>query len=336
MEYSQKKRRLEARLDGIQCKMGTQSHRGLIKLKAKIRKDLEEVLYQEELLWYQRSREEWITSGDKNTNYYHAATRVRRATNKIHALRNDNGVLETDERHVKEQVLNFFKDIFKEEGGTHQVSPIPKGFPKVTDYIHLSMCREITKDEVKMALFDMSPYKAPGPDGFHAGFYQRAWNTIGDDVTYMVKDFSKSGALQDIMNDTLLSLIPKLKSPEKVSQLRPISLCNVHYKIVTKVIANRIKEFLDQVIGQEQSSFVPQRQIVDNIVTYQEALHSMRSKKGNVGHMVLKIDLEKAYDKLSWNFLQETLQEVGLSQQWVKNIMACVTTSRLVIIWNGD
>lgn len=110
----------------------------------------------------------------------------------------------------------------------------------------------------------------------------------------------------------------------------------MQYKIVTKVIANRLKEFLHKVIGQEQSSFVPHRQIADNIVIYQEALHTMRSKKGIVGHMVLKIDLEKAYDRLSWKFLQETLQEVGLNQQWVRNIMACVTTSRLAIIWNGD
>lgn len=223
-----KKRRLEARLNGIQRKLDFQRHGGLIKLEAKIRDELEEVLYQEELLWYQRSREEWIASGDRNTKYYHAATRIRRVINNIHALKNDNGEYETDGSHLREQVIKFFKGIFEDEGGIHQVSPISKGFPDVIDTIHLSMCRDITRDEVKRALFDMSPYKAPGPDGFHAGFYQRAWNIVGDDITDMVKGFSIFGDLQDGMNDTLLSLIPKVKNPEEVSQLRPLVcvMCN--------------------------------------------------------------------------------------------------------------
>lgn len=136
------------------------------------------------------------------------------------------------------------------------------------------------------------------------------------------------------MNDTLVSLIPKVKNVES-TQLRPISLCNVNYKIITKVITNRLKEIMGDVIGQEHSSFVPKRQIVDNIAIYQEALHSMRIKKGNLGYMILKIDLKKAYERLSWKFIRETLRAVCLNQRWVDNIMACVETSRHALLWNG-
>lgn len=244
-----KKRRLEARLEGIQRAMDTRRDTNLIKLESKLRMELEDVLYQEELLWYQRSREEWITSGDRNTKYYHAATRVRRATRKIQALLNDNGELETDEEIIQKRVFHYFENIFKKDGEAHQVRPIPKGFPNVTDHIHASMCREVTKEEVRSALFDMAPYKAPGPDGFHAGFYQHAWDTVGEDITKMVKEFINTGVLHEGMNDTLVSLVPKIKNPERVSHFRPISLCNVHYKIVTKVVANRLKGFLGEVIG---------------------------------------------------------------------------------------
>lgn len=329
-----KKKRLEARLGGIQRKFGICRSNNLIKLEAKLKKELEEVLYQEELLWYQRSMEEWITLGDRNTKYYHAATKVRRAMKTIHALMNDNGELETDAGRVQDLVYNYFSRIFKMEDNTHQVRPIPNGFPAITDRISLCLCRDVTKEEVKAALFDMSPYKATGPDGFHAGFYQHTWSIIGDDITDMVRDFLCTGRVWDGVNDTFLSLISKVKTPDNVAQLRLISLCNVKYKIVTKVITNRLKGFLGEVISQEHSSFVPKRQIVDNIVIYQEVLHSMRNKKSNKGYMVLKIDLQKAYDRLSWTFLRETLQEVGMNQQWVNNIMACVEIPGLDVLWN--
>lgn len=129
-----------------------------------------------------------------------------------------------------------------------------------------------------------------------------------------MSEFVRTGQLREGMNDTLVSLIPKVKNPEKVTQLRPISLCNVSYKIITKVLTNRLKEVLGDIVGPEQSSFVPKREIVDNIAIYQEALHTMRVKKGKVGYMILKIDLEKAYDRLSWSFIRETLREVGLNK----------------------
>lgn len=331
-----KKRRLEARLQGIQCVMDSRRNASLIKLESKLRKELEDVLYQEELLWFQQSKEEWIKSGDRNTKFYHAATRVRRATGNIHALLNDDGGLDTEEEIIQNRVFTYFDSMFKGEEATFQVRPIPKGFPDINDQVHSFMCRELTKDEVRAALFEMAPYKAPGLDGFRAGFYQSAWDTVGNDITEMVKQFLNMGNLQEGLNDTLITLIPKVKNPDKVSHFRPISLCNVLYKLITKVIANRLKGFLNKAIGREQSSFVPQRQIIDNIVVYQEALHSMRMKKGNMGYMVLKIDLEKAYDRLLWNFLHDTLQEVGLNDHWVENIMKCVRTPNLAILWNGN
>lgn len=88
--------------------------------------------------------------------------------------------------------------------------------------------------------------------------------------------------------------------------------------------------------GPQQSSFVPGRQITDNIIVYQETLNTLRNRKGKRGHMVIKIDLEKAYDRLDWNFIRDTLREAGLNEEWVRIIMECVETTNLSICWKGD
>lgn len=109
------------------------------------------------------------------------------------------------------------------------------------------------------------------------------------------------------VNDTLVALIPKVQSPENITQYIPISLCNITYKIITKVMVNKIKPILGDLISKEQSSFIPGRQIIDNILAYQEVLHTMRTKQGKKGIMVLKVDLEIAYDRLAWPFIRNTL-----------------------------
>ena len=105
------------------------------------------------------------------------------------------------------------------------------------------------------------------------------------------------------LNDTFITVIPKVPNPEKVTQFRPIGLCNVVYKLITKCLVNRLKRALPDLISLIQSSFVPWRQITDNVIVMQEVLHSMRHKTGIKGWMAIKLDLEKAYDRLRWEFI---------------------------------
>jgi len=142
--------------------------------------------------------------------------------------------------------------------------------------------------------------------------------------------------LPEGLNDTYITLIPKVSNPKRVAQLRPIGPCNVVYKVITKCMVNRLKRVLSKLISPMQSSFIPGRQIMDNIIVMQEILHAMRRKSGHKGWMAIKLDLKKAYDRLRWEFIRDTLTRMNLPSLLVKVIMNCVTSSSLSILWNGE
>lgn len=131
-------------------------------------------------------------------------------------------------------------------------------------------------------------------------------------------------------------LLPKVDNPDSPSQFRPIGLCNVIYKIITKVIINRIKPILPCLISNTHASFVPGRQISDNIVIVQEVIHTMRRKQGTKGFMAIKIDFEKAYDRLNWQFIRDTLLQMNIPILLIDIIMECVTSAKLQVLWNGE
>lgn len=182
----------------------------------------------------------------------------------------------------------------------------------------------------------MNPFKSPGPDGLHAGFFQCMWPIVGDSICAYASNFYETGVLPEHMNETFLVLIPKVDHPETVKQLRPLSLCNVRYKIVTKAMTNRMKKILSDIIGPYQSSFVPGRHITNNIIIYQEVLHSLKKRNISKGRMVIKIELEKAYDRLSWDFIRDTLFEAGFDDLWIRNLMTCIETPKMSILWNSE
>ena len=138
---------------------------------------------------------------------------------------------------------------------------------------------------------------APGSDGLPSLFYKQYWSKVGQEVTEAVLAVLNSGMVPSQLNHTFLTLIPKIHSPRKVTDFRPISLSNVLYKFVAKVLANRLKTLLPNIISEHQSAFIPGRLITDNILITHETLHHLKSKRaGRMGYMALKLDMRKAYD----------------------------------------
>jgi hypothetical protein len=154
----------------------------------------------------------------------------------------------------------------------------------------------------------------------------------------MVKEVShifSSGKMPRYLNKTLISLIPKCIGPETLNQYRPISLCNTVYKVVTRIIVNRIRPLLSHLISPYQAAFVPGKKGVDNVIIAQELIHSLHKKKGKLGQFVLKIDLEKAYDRLEWSFIREVLLFFKFPTSLVSLILECVSSTSYTILFNG-
>ena len=154
-----------------------------------------------------------------------------------------------DCEEVVEVAVKYFNDIFS-SGPCSRVEECLEAVPqKVTPDMQLFLSGEYNADEIKEALFQMGPTKAPGPDGMNALFYQKFWHIVGDTVVAAALDFLNSGHMLPTLNHTHIVLIPKIKNPVKMSDFRPISLCNVIYKIIAKVLANRLKQVLPQIIA---------------------------------------------------------------------------------------
>ena len=138
------------------------------------------------------------------------------------------------------------------------------------------------------------------------------------------------------INHSFIALIPKGNNAASVNQFRSISLCNVLYKIISKLLANRLKQVLNKLISPWKTAFIPGHNIQENTFIAQEILHSMKKKKGKTGWLALKIDMEKAYDRLEWNFLEKVLHCFGFSSIWIQWVMQCVSTTSFSILINGS
>jgi len=152
--------------------------------------------------------------------------------------------------------------------------------------------------EIKDALFSIEANKTPGPDGFGAGFFQHYWEQIKGDFCQCVLEFFKNGKILKQINHTFITLIPKRSSPSETSHYRPISLCNTVYKNISKLLVNRLRPLLDKLISPLQSAFIPGRSIHDNILLTHEIMHKYKETTGKFAWVALKLDMEKAYDRL--------------------------------------
>ena len=196
------------------------------------------------------------------------------------------------------------------------------------------LCDEFSEKEIRDAVFQMEHNKAPGPDGFPAEFYQFFWETIKADLIQLFVEFHRGELPLHSLNFGVITLLPKKEDATKVQQYRPICLLNVSFKIFTKVLTNRLSVVAQKIIRPSQTAFIPGRHILEGVVILHETIHEMHKKKKN--GVILKLDFEKAYDKVKWLFLQQVLRMKGFSTTWCAWINQVITKGSVAIKVNDD
>lgn len=213
---------------------------------------------------------------------------------------------------------------------------LPINLPSISEVEGNFLVRDVTREEIYFTLFNLPTGKSPGPDGITYEFFHFFWNDIGDQVTDIVLYFFNNVVMPASWGKTFVTLIPKKDNPNLVSDYRPISLCNVIYKIVSKILANRLSSILPNLIGWEQSGFVAGRCPFDNIIALQEIVHSLERDTINLPRMIINIDIEKAYDTIRWSAILATLTRMNFPDHWISWIHTYLNSASFSFFIDGQ
>ncbi|KAL2248543.1 UNVERIFIED_CONTAM: putative ribonuclease H protein [Sesamum indicum] len=287
----------------------------------------------EESYWKQKAACKWLEEGEKNTKYFHSLTKKKRKQSRIYKIQH-NGATLTKAEDIKVSVVDYFTQAFTRDDtvsvdNLHWVPNI------LSEEDRHQLNATPTIEDVKTIIFDMCPHSTAGPDGFSAHFFQCCWEIIGQDLYGAVLDFLSGSTPPKNFTTTTIVLIPKIEAPSTWKDFRPISLCNVTGKILSKVINNQMAKLLPKIISPSQSSFVQGRMISDNILLAQELSHCL-GKNGSLSNTIFKIDMEKAYDRVNWTFLYHMLMRVGFPTHWINMIKKLIENCWFSILINGE
>jgi hypothetical protein len=197
-----------------------------------------------------------------------------------------------------------------------------------------SLTKPFSEVEVKEAVWDCDSFKSPGPDGVNFGFLKDFWDDLKGDVMRYISEFHRNGKLTKGINSTFIALIPKVESPQRLNDFRPISLVGSLYKILAKLLANRLRMVIGSVISETQTTFVKDRQILDGILIANEVVDEARRAKKEL--MLFKVDFEKAYDSVDWGYLDAVMGKMDFPPLWRKWIRECVCTATASVLVNGS
>jgi hypothetical protein len=264
---------------------------------------LQEQLRREEILWKLKSRELWLSCIDLNTKFFHASTACRRRYNSISCLVSADGSKIEGRKNIGAFLVDHFSFLFTTTRPTFDNNFSDLVDCVITDEENVSLCSIPDEVEIFSAIKDLGLNKAPGLDGMTRLFYKTYWPIVKPSVIASVQSFFKWGFMLKEFIHTNIALIPKVDNPSTVNQFRPISLTNFNYKIISKILSNWLKPLLHKIVSPMQSAFLKGRSIHDNTILAHEVFHSMKRKRGNGGLMALKLDMEKAFDFMEWNFL---------------------------------
>ncbi|GKC47378.1 RNA-directed DNA polymerase, eukaryota [Tanacetum coccineum] len=280
----------------------------------------------------QKAKIKWAIEGDENVKFFHGMLNKKRNQSNIRGIM-VNGTWVDDPVQVKREFFEHFWGRFDKPSVNRACIDTPFPVSLSIDQKE-DMERRISKEEVKRAVWDCGVDKSPGPDGFSFSFYRHFWPVIEKDVFEAVDYFFMYGEIPNGCNSNFIALIPKILDANMVKDFRPISLIGSLYKIIAKILANRLVGVLGDLVNEVQSAFVADRQILDGPFILDEVLQWCRRKKKHA--LIFKVDFEKAFDSVRWDFVDDVLNKFGFGERWRTWIQSCLRSSRGSILVNGS
>ncbi|KAG7548232.1 Reverse transcriptase domain [Arabidopsis suecica] len=296
------------------------------------------LLRAEESFFCQKSRVTWLFEGDSNSAYFHKMADMRKSINTIHFLVDENGVRYETQEAIKEHCCAYFESILGGTAATQQLEQCDMDLllsyrcsPEQKSFLESSF----SNADIQEAFFSLPRNKASGPDGYSSEFFKGVWSVVGPEVVEAVQEFFRSGQLLKQWNSTTLVLIPKITNASSLSEFRPISCLNTLYKVIAKLLTSRLQHLLNQVISPAQSAFLPGRLLAENVLLATNIVHGYNWKNIEPRGM-LKVDLRKAFDSISWDFIISALRALSVPEKFINWIHQCISTPTFSVSVNGS
>jgi len=301
-------------------------------IRATIVVELEELAKNEESKWRQKSRVLWLKQGDNNTNFFQRMATAHRRINTIDRLI-DRGEVVEDTVQIRNTMINFYKELYTESEEWRPNFDLME-CPTISQEENDWMQRPFTESEVLQCLQLCDGDKTLGPDGYTMSFFKSCWGIVKEDLMLTIHNFHQNGIFEKSFNATFLALIPKKPGAEELKDFRPISLIGGVYKIISKLITERLKTVMGKLVDVHQMAFLKGRQIMDAALIANELVDSRVKQK--IPGILCKLDIEKAYDHVNWSFLLKVLKDMGFGRKWLNWIKFCISTVKFSLIINGN
>ncbi|XP_028556870.1 uncharacterized protein LOC114581249 [Dendrobium catenatum] len=284
--------------------------------------------------WKQRAKVKWMVEGDRNSKFFQSFASSRRNSNFISKIKNDVGEVVEEQKLIVNVFLKHFQDKWKLRRCI--LEDRPSSWCCLNEDDKTALNKPFSIEEMEIVIKNSGNNISQGQDGITFSFFKAYWEIIKLDLWNAIKEFFENAVMDPKWKETIVVLIPKINNPLSPSNYRPISLCNSVYKLVAKILMNRMAPYISKLISYEQVAFIKGRSLNDHVLIAQEVIHKLRNSKSSKGFVVFKIDMEQAYDSMGWTTLEKDLHYFGFPEFFSKLILNCIQSSKFSISINGS